>query len=259
MSASDQASFLNDNAELFKNNEELYRAFQTGDLAAIEKALASSEALQKEVQQQVRTINSQLAIEEARADKDRNEALIEYLKDQLAALENEENFYKASLDLRLDLEQRQLDIYKDFLQKQQEALTDALEKRKDAYQEYFDAINQEEEDEEYETQANLLATNLSKLASSDNAASKQQTKDLENQLKKLEEERLKDLRQRVQEAVIKNLNDQVEEINEKFDKLLKSNQQLLAAMLVDETNKDSFIANMISTGLEGKTANEAQK
>ena len=259
MSAADQGSFLSENSELFKNNSYLYQAFQTGDLSKIEKALSQSEALQKDVQERIKIINSQLAIEEARSEKDRNEFMIQYLKDQLNMLQDEENFYKASLDIRIDLEKKQLDIYKEYLQKQQDALTDALEKRKDAYQEYFDAINQEEEDEEYEKQANLLATNLSKLASSDNATSKQQTKELEKQLQNLEEERLEELRQRAQEAVLQNLDDQVEEINKKFDKLLESNQNLLAAMLNDESNKDDFIANMISSNIEGMTANEAQK
>ena len=265
MSAADQGSFLSENSKLFQNNPELYRAFQTGDLAAIETALRRRDAsgemttLQSDIQNEIRTINSQLAVERARSEKDRNEFLIQYLEDQLAMLEDEENFYKASLDVRLDLEQKQLDIYKEYLQKQQDALTSALEKRKDAYQEYFDAINQEEEDEEYEKQANLLATNLSKLTSSDNAASKQQTKELEKQLQDLEEERLKELRQRAQEAVLQNLDDQVEEINKKFDKLLESNQNLLAAMLNDEADKDDFIANMISSSINGMTANEAQK
>ena len=259
MSAADQGSFLSENSELFKNNSYLYQAFQTGDLSKIEKALSQSEALQKDVQERIKIINSQLAIEEARSEKDRNDFMIQYLKDQLNMLQDEENFYKASLDIRIDLEKKQLDIYKEYLQKQQDALTDALEKRKDAYQEYFDAINQEEEDEEYEKQANLLATNLSKLASSDNATSKQQTKELEKQLQNLEEERLEELRQRAQEAVLQNLDDQVEEINKKFDKLLESNQNLLAAMLNDESNKDDFIANMISSNIEGMTANEAQK
>ena len=265
MSAADQGSFLSENAELFKNNPKLYRAFQTGDLAAIEEALRSRDAdgelttLQKDVQQQIRTLNSQLAVERARSEKDRNEFLIQYLEDQIAMLEDEENFYKASLDVRLDLEQRQLDIYRSYLEKQQDALTEALDKRKEAYSDYFDAINQEEEDEEYEKQANLLATNLSKISSSDNAVSKQQTKELEKQLEALETERLKELRQRTQEAVLENLDDQVEEINKKFDKLLENNQNLLAAMLNDETNKSDFIANMISSQISGMTSNEAQK
>jgi len=259
MSAADQASFLSENAKLFKDNPDLYRAFQTGDFAKIEQALRNTKSLQDDIAQQIKVINSQLAIEEARADADKDEALIQYLKDQKAALEKEEDFYKASLDLRIDQEKRQLDIYKEYLKKQQDALTSALEKRKDAYQKYFDAINQEEEDEEYEKQANMLASNLSKLASSDNAASKQQSKELEKQLQELENERLKELRQRAQEAVLQNLDDQVEEINKKFDKLLENNQQLLAAMLVDETNKDEFIGNIVSSSLEGMTANEAQK
>lgn len=259
MSSSDQGSFLSENAELFKNNPELYRAFQTGDLSKIEMALQGSEALQRDIQEKIRTINSQLAIEEARLGEDRNEFMIQYLKDQLEMLTDEENFFKASLDVRIDLEKKQLDIYKEYLKKQQDALTEALDKRKEAYQDYFDKINQEEEDEEYEKQANLLATNLSKLASSDNASSKQQTKELEKQLQELEEERLKELRQRAQEAILQNLDDQVEEINKKFDKLLESNQNLLAAMLNDESNKDDFIANMISSNIEGMTSNEAQK
>ena len=201
MSKADQAQFLNDNAELFANNEDLLTAFESGNYQAIEEALKNNEALQKQVSDRIAEVEQELRLELAKAEEDQNVAYIQMLENELAYLNDTEKLYEVSLETQLKQQEKQLNTYKEYLQEQKDALEDSLNKRKEAYEKYFDAINQNEADEDYEEQANTLISNLSKLSSSTNADAKKQSKELENQLKELEEERLKELRERAQEAI----------------------------------------------------------
>lgn len=259
MSDSEKADFLTQNADLFKSNPELYRAFQTGNYDVIEAALKENSYLQKNLELRKQDLEVQLAIEQAReGTEEYNEQNVAYLTEQLDLLRDIENIFKADLKLRLEQEESQLDIYKDYLQKQQDALTKSLDKRKEAYQKYFDAINQEAEDEDYETEATTLISNLSKLASSTNAGAVSQSKELEKQLQELEKERLETLRQRAQEAVLSNLDKEVKEINEKFDKLLENNQVLLQLMRADLQHPVEFVSDILASELQGRTALSAE-
>lgn len=258
MSESDKAEFIQDNAALFSDGS-LLQAFESGNYEDIEKALSQNEAFQKQLEQRRKEIAQELLIEEARTGEARNEAYIAQLKAYQEYLNDTENLFKASLEVRLEQEQAQLDEYRSYLEDQQEALEDSLNKRKEAYEKYFDKINQEEEKEDYDNQAELLISNISKLGSTTNASAQKQTKELEQQLKELEKERLKELRERAQEAVMENMDDTLEEISDKFDKLLESNQALLAVMKGDLNNPVDFISDLISNKIEsGATALEVQ-
>lgn len=262
LSDSEKTQFLNENADLFKgaSGKDLYRAFETGNYDVIEQALKENEYLQKQLELRKQELQVQLDIERAREGTEEYDiATVRYLEEQLALLEDMENIFKADLKLRVEQENAQLDIYKTYLQKQQDALTESLEKRKDAYQKYFDAINQEAEDEDYEEQANTLITNLSKLSSSTNADAMKQSKELEKQLEELEKERLDTLRERAQEAIMQNLEDEVSQINEKFDKLLENNQAVLQMIRQDLTNPDQFVADMLGSNINNMTALGAEQ
>lgn len=255
MTESEKMEFITENQDLFsgEGGQEMLQAFQSGNYELIESAL--SKQMAERTEQQLEEVRRTLAVEEARVGEDRNEAYIASLKEYEEYLLDGDDLYKASLELRLEQEEKQLDKYREYLEEQQEALTESLEKRKEAYEKYFESINQDEEDEDYEEQADLLINNLSKLGSSTDASSVKQTKELEKQLEDLEEERLKELRERAQEAVLENMDKEVEEINEKFDKLLESNQALLAAMKGELEDPAQYLSNLISTQVEnGATA-----
>ena len=261
MSESDRAEFLQDNADLFagEGGDELLKAFESGNYNEIEKALQENDALQKQIEQRKKEVEQELLIERARIGEDRNEAYIAELERYQEYLNDAENMFKASLEVRLEQEQEQLDEYRSYLEEQQDALEDSLNKRKDAYQKYFDSINQNEEDENYEEQADLLINNLNKLSSTNNASAEQKTKELEKQLEELEKERLKELRERAQEAILENMDDELAAISEKFDKLLESNQALLAAMQGDLEDPGKFISNMVTEKIaSGATALETE-
>ena len=263
MSKDEQTSFIQDNYELFQgeNGANLFRAFETGDYKQIQAALATNEVLKEQIRLRLDQLRIDLSIAEAASD--RNEAEIAWLKEQIKALEDYEDaaseVYKAELSLRLEQENKQLEIYKDYLEKQQEALTDSLDKRKEAYQKYFDTINQEAEDEDYEQQAAILSANLSKLSSSTDAGSRSQAKELEQQLQELEKERLETLRERAQEAVLNNLENEVSQINDKFDKLLENQAALLDAMNKEiSADENDFISRLTTSGIENMTATQAE-
>ena len=259
MSKAEQTQFLNDNAELFNNNADLLEAFESGNYQAIEEALKNSDALQEQVKDRIAEIEQEIALEKAKLTEDQNTAYIKMLEEELEYLNNSEELFEVSLETQLKQQEEQLNTYKEYLQEQKDALEDSLNKRKEAYEKYFDAINRDEEDEDYEEQANTLISNLSKLSSSTNADAKKQSKELENQLKELEEERLKTLRERAQEAIIENMDDTLDEINNKFDELINSNKALLAAMQGDLANGEGFLANLMTDKINnGATALELE-
>ena len=258
MSESDKAEFIQDNADLFSDGE-LLKAFESGNYNDIEEALKENKALQKQIEQRKQEVAQELLIERARTGDDRNEAYIAELERYEKYLNDTENMFKASLEVRLEQERAQLDEYKALIEERQKAEEGSLEKRKDAYEKYFDALT-EEEDEEYEEQADLLVSNLSKLGSTANASTEAKTKELEQKLEELEEERLKELRERAQEAIIENIDDELAAISDKFDKLLDSNQALLLAMQGELDNTDKFLTDMISNKIvEGGTSADLEE
>ena len=267
MSESDKSQFIQDNAELFGDNpategnegKMLLEAFESGDYNRIENALRNNEALNKQLEQRRKEIEQELLIENARTGKDRNEAYIAQLEEYQEYLSDVNNLFKASLEIRLEQEKKHLDEYRSLIEERQKAEEDSLNKRKEAYEKYFESINEEQEDADYEEQADMLINNLSKLGSSTNASAVKQSKELEKQLEELEKERLKELRERAQEAVLENMDDQLEQINEKFDKLLENNRALLAAMQGELENPAEFFTELIQNQVEGGlTATELQ-
>ena len=103
---------------------------------------------------------------------------------------------------------------------------------------------------EYEEKANTLMTNLNKIATSTDVDSNAKRKELETQLKELEKEQRKTLRENAQQALLSSMEDEVSQINDKFDKLLENNQQLLELMTSEmNTNPNKFIQNILSSTL----------
>lgn len=237
--------FISDNADLFagEGGAMLLGAFESGQYNLIEAAL--SQQMEERTAEQLAQVRRTLRVEEARVGEDRNAAYIKALQDYEKYLMDGNNLYKASLEFRLEQEKNQLSEYKDFLSAQQEALSESLEKRKEAYEKYFESINQEQETEDFEEEAERLMANISKLSSSTSADAMQKRAELEQELEDLEKERLTTLREQAQEAVIEDIDDQINEINDKFDKLLESNQALLIAMTNDLNNPSEFLSELI--------------
>ena len=259
MTRTEQQDFISSNAEIFQDNQGLLNAVETGNFAKIKAALQQNEALTNKINTQLQNVQTQLAIERARTGNARNDTYVQWLEEQEAYLLNSKELYSISYTELLSLEEKQLSEYKSYLQDQQDALTESLDKRKEAYEKYFDSIKETQEDEEFDEQVDLLTTNLAKLGASTNASAQQQRADIESQLKDLEKERIQTLRERAQEAVLENLDDEVSEINEKFSKLLESNQMLLAAMTQDIKDPTKFATDLLTSKFNsGATALQMQ-
>ena len=79
---------------------------------------------------------------------------------------------------------------------------------------------------------------------------------LQKELADLEEERIQTLRERAQEAIMSSIDEELQDINDKFDDLLNSQQALLAAMTGELKNPTQFLSNLITnkSNQEGLTA-----
>lgn len=248
MSDSEKTDFISSNAELFSGEDgtKLLQAIESGDYNYIQQALSTNSTLSKKVAQRIADIDAELEIERAKTGDDYNAVYIKYLEDTKKTLEDADNLFAASLETRLEQEQKYIDEYKSYLEDQEKELEDSLNKRKDAYQKYFDAVNQEADDEDFEKQESTLIANIGKLSTTNSAEAINQSKQLEESLKELEEERIKTLRERAQEEIIQNIEDQLDDISEKFDKLLDSNQALLAAMTGELNTPEEFLSKLIA-------------
>lgn len=255
---SEKTAFLTDNMELFEGPEgqKLLKAIESQDYNLIYQALSDKDGtLYKKVQKQIQDIDEEIQLEYAKLEEDRNYAYIQYLEDQKRVLQDSTNLYAASLETRLEQEEKFLEEYKSYREKERDALKESLEKRKEAYSDYFEEINQEAEDEDFEEQENTLITNISKLAASTSANAINQQAELQKQLENLEKERIAELRQRAQDAIVENISDTIDDIDKKFDELLNSQQALLQAMNGDLNNPNELLSKLISTKLmtEGLT------
>lgn len=252
MSDSEKTSFLADNAALFEgpDGQKLLEAIKSGDYNFIQNALGDNETLKAKVAQQIKDIDTEIAIENAKLEADRDYAYIAYLEEQKKLLQDSDNLYAASLDIRLEQEKKYLDEYKQYLEDQRDALKESLDKRKEAYSDYFAAVNQQADDEDFEEKESTLIANISKLTTSGSADAVNQQAKLEQELAQLEKERLEELRQRAQDAVMENIDKTIEDIDQKFDELLNSQQALLAAMTGELDNPTEFLSNLISNKVQ---------
>lgn len=256
MNDQEKTEFMSENANLFKgqDGEKLLDALNRNDWRAMESLLKNIEGMKDDIQEELKWIETELSIEEAKIGNARNEAYIQQLKAWKDELQDQTNFFRADLEFLIEQEQKQLDIYREFLEKQQEQLEESLDKRKEAYEKYFEAVNQQTENEDYQEQSDQLVENLSKLSSSTDFESKKQARELEQQLEELEKERQQELRERAQEAVIAAIDNEVEEINDKFDELL-DNEELLLQAMKGSAQDPTFITQLMASARESGMTN----
>ncbi len=257
MSDADKSAFIADYNDLFSDvaGEDLKNALEAGNFAAMEQALKDNKTFQEQRMRLLTQVEEELKWELAKEGEDYNAAYVEQLKQAKAFLSDLDKVYKADLSWRLEQEQKALDAYKELLQKQADAQTEALEKQRDAYQKYFDDIKQAEEDQNYEEDAGLLITNLSKLGASTNADAVKQASELQEQLEELEKERLQELQDRAQEQILQNLDDEINKISTQLEDIINNQQALLVSMNEKMSNPSEFVSELLSNKMatEGLT------
>lgn len=154
--------------------------------------------------------------------------------------------------MQLEREQAAVNKYKEYLQQQTDDLKNALNDRKNAYQKYFDAINQEYEDQDYEEQQQLLIENLGKIGAGTDATSMAKIASLESTLKENEKERRETLRQRAQDTLLNSLDDQVSNIEERLQEQLNKEDNLLAVIQSASFGKNIFNGMLAAITENGK-------
>lgn len=275
MTRSEQAQYMAENGELF-SDANMLKAFQSGNYNQIYEALLNNDTIQEGYKTQLSNIEEQIEIEEARiaaqqeaiANKEDgweditiDTQYLDWLKEQYGDYYDQlDSLAQASLETRKTQQDSALSAYKEYLQTENDATEDALTKRKEAYQNYFDAINEAEEDQDYEEEANQIIANMSKVGVNADASSQKQLSEMEQSLEDLEEERLDTLRERAQEALVQDIDDQIDEMNDTLDELLDNERALLASMTGQwdtEEGQQDFVASMLQSKInEGATAME---
>ena len=134
--------------------------------------------------------------------------------------------YQEAIDNQIEAQEKLLDLYKSKLEKEQESLQESLDKRKEMYEKYFDAIDNEESDEDFEEQQAKLQRAIATLATASDAASLAKRKELEKELDSLEEEQLSTERERRRENVMASLDNESEMVDEYYEELLEDNRKL---------------------------------
>lgn len=174
----------------------------------------------------------------------------QYLIKLEASLQEEDKIYAVSFQKQLEREQAAVNKYKEYLQQQTDDLKNALNDRKNAYQKYFDAINQEYEDQDYEEQQQLLIENLGKIGAGTDATSMAKIVSLESTLKENEKERRETLRQRAQDTLLNSLDDQVSNIEQSLEEQLANEKILLETIKSESFGKTIFngMLNAIASG-----------
>lgn len=265
----DVQSFNNEIQSVYENQEKFLSGELTGseftDYMAEHEALFSQEGFYeaftsgKDLTELIKDSNSYFEKTKNNLLARINEALKsatggykqELLKLQ-ASLKKEDEVYAISFQKRLEREQAAVDKYKEYLQQQADDLKDSLNERKNAYQKYFDAINQEYEDQDYEEQQQLLIENLGKIGAGTDATSMAKIASLESTLKENEKERRQTLRERAQETLLSSLDDQVSNIEKRLQEQLNNEDNLLTVIQSASFGKNIFNGMLAAITENGK-------
>ena len=133
---------------------------------------------------------------------------------------------EAELAAIVEMQESAVELYKSQLEDEYDALKESLDKRKELYQDYFDAINDEDDAEDYESDYERLQSAIASLSGATDAASLNKLKEYQKQLDDLEEERRDTERQNRQDATISALDDESEFIEEMYNKAIENNQAI---------------------------------
>ena len=255
MSASDRRAFINDNQDFF-NIEGAEEAFKTGQDISRYIALYR-EKLQAELRTDIENqLNAQyIRLQEAREKNDQE--AIQNLEREIKELKEEYEEVNTMFDLSLsdvvNKQNQQIAKLKEMYQAEEEALTKSLEKRREAYEKYFDALEQKERIEEYALKRDQVIASIASLSAGTDATSRNKVRELQKQLKQIEEEEAKNRREEARQAVLENIDTQIENIEKQFDELLNNNEKLL-----DSMDANTHIQYLQFLKDQGRTSEEIQ-
>lgn len=168
-----------------------------------------------------------------------------------------EESFEDYINKQLEAQDKLIELYKAKLEKEQEELQKSLDKRKEMYEKYFDALDEEESDEDFEEQQAKLQRAIAALASASDAASLAKRKELEKQLEDLEDDQLSTERERRREATMASLDNESEMVDNHYEELLNDNRRLWED--ITKMNADEIYALTTEYNEEWKNATDLRR
>lgn len=166
--------------------------------------------------------------------------------DLIDAGERAATMFDLSLSQIVEKQQEQISKLKEMYQAEEEALTQSLEKRREAYQKYFDGIAKAESLAEYNQNREDLVDAIARVSAGTDANSRRKVADLQRQLRELDKQEAQRRKEEARQAVLENIDSEIQQIQDKFDELLKSDQALLDSM--DENTYFQYLAYLAQSG-----------
>lgn len=168
-------------------------------------------------------------------------------------LNNTESYFD---DLE-ELQQEVLDNYKKVLEAEKDALKNSLDRRKDLYEEYFDAIDAEAEEDDFQSDQMRLQNAIAALSTATDANSLEKLKEYQSELAKLQADHLSDLRDSQRDNMTTLLENQSESLEQYYEERLNNEKALwdeissyseqkiddIASTLVDQLNSIQVNSN----------------
>ena len=137
-------------------------------------------------------------------------------------MENTESYFES-----LEAQQEEMvDLYKETLENERDALKKSLDSRKELYEQYFDAIDRESEEDDYETRRSQLQRAISSLSTATDANSLEKLKEYQTELASLEDEYLQEMRETQRDNLLTSIDNQTESIDQYYEERLANEKAL---------------------------------
>lgn len=150
------------------------------------------------------------------ADKDKYQELLD-LKTETT---------KSYTEKQIDIQQQAIEVYKEKLNEEKEALKESLDKRKELYDKYFDALEEQDSDEEFADKQFRLQQAIAALSTATDSQSLALKKQYQEELAELEKDQLAEERDRRREATTTTLDNLEEQMNQYYEERLNNEQML---------------------------------
>ena len=160
-------------------------------------------------------------------------------------LENTESYFE---DLE-ELQSQIVDYYKSSLELEQDALQSSLDERKKMYEKYFDAIDQEDEEEDFSKRQAQLQRAIASLSSATDSNSLTKLKEYQEELSELEKDYFDNQKETQRENMMAALDNQSESMDQYYEKRLSNEKELWDTISSYSEEKIDGIVNSYASAL----------
>lgn len=164
------------------------------------------------------------------AEKKLFDAQLEILQEQNDELQNQkqqlEEINEMQREAQVEIQNQALEAMKARLDEEYEATQKSLEKRQELYSKYFDALDAEEDSENYESDRQVLLNKIAALSTATDSESLARLKEAQEELKELDDEQLQNERDMRREAVEESFEKQGEDLDAAYEDAMANVQVL---------------------------------